>query len=114
MAKARRFRKTTIVRGRKQEPVEYKVKIGLELVGLGGSGSESEGIRTKFELELPIRKGAGDRLGKYKKEDVAAMIRQLADVIQSGDPTMFTELSKHGMKVGVKKPNGKGKANEAN
>jgi len=103
--------KTKIVRGKKQLPIEYMLKLGFEFTQV----SEPHGLGLGTSLTIPIRKGAGDRLSKYKKEDVAAVLRQLADVVETGDyskidPAFGTMMS--GMKAGVAA--GKKHANKPN
>jgi hypothetical protein len=73
--------KVVVKRGRKQEPVEYKLKLSFALQ----QSEELGGTCMSGELTVPIRKGAGARLGKYKKEEVAALLKQLAEMIETGN-----------------------------
>src|ERR1700732_2169812 len=82
--------KVVVKRGRKQEPVEYKLTLAFALQ----QAEELGGMRTSGELVVPIRKGAGARLGKYKKEEVAALLRQLAEIVGTGtfDPSFAAAM----------------------
>jgi len=74
-------KKTKIVRGRKQAPIDYRLSFSVDLQ----QAEELGGTRTSFAMTVPIRRGATSRLAKYKKEEVAALLRQVADLVEKGD-----------------------------
>jgi len=104
-------KKVKIVRGRKAHPVEYRLKLSFELQQV----EELGGTSVSGSMMLPIRKGAGERLGKYKKEDVAAVLRQLADVVEKGDYSALDPTIGAAFSAGVASvKTGKGKGASAN
>jgi hypothetical protein len=74
--------------GLKKYPVEYKLTLAVDLEQAECLG----GMHTSFEMTVPIRKGAGDRLAQYKKEDVVVALRQLADYVETQDPSSLSPL----------------------
>jgi len=100
-------KKVKIVRG--QAPVAYKLTLSFDLEQPEDKG----GMHTGGTLTVPIREGAFDRLTRYKKEDVASMLRLLADHVEKGeygtiDPSLAAALA-GGMGAMKATKNGKGK-----
>lgn len=82
-------KKMKVKRGIKHYPVEYVLKLSFEIQQRPDLG----GMSVSGATTIPIRQGAGERLGRYKKEDVAAAIRQLADFIEQGsDPASIAAI----------------------
>jgi hypothetical protein len=62
-------------------PVQYRLKVGFKLTSV----DSAEGSIVGCDLEIPIRKGFGEKLDKIKKGDVVALLNQLAEAIEKED-----------------------------
>jgi hypothetical protein len=96
-------------RGHKEQPVEYKLTLAFDLHQV----EELGGTSVSGTMTVPIRKGAGDRLAKYKKEDVAAVLRQIADVVEKGDYSAFDPNLGAAIESGIASVRGAGKGKAA-
>ncbi len=101
--------KKVVTRGRKQEPIESKLKLSFEWQ----EAEELGGTLVSGSMTVPIRKHAFDRLSRLKKEDAAAALRQLADAVEKGglssiDPTFYVAMA-GGIEAMKATKNGKGR-----
>jgi hypothetical protein len=66
---------------KRSHKVQYRLRIGFKLTSV----DSAEGMSVGGEMEIPIRKGFGEKLDKIKKGDVLTLLHQLAEAIEKDD-----------------------------